>query len=138
MKSTMMDAPLTVAGILRHGQQWYADRTVVAERADGSRRRTTFAEVGERVAQLAHGLESLGLRGDERVGTFMWNNQEHVEAYFAVPAMGAVLHTANIRLSAEQICFTINAAEDRIMIVDASLAPVFAPLLADLPTVHTV
>jgi fatty-acyl-CoA synthase len=138
MRSTMMDAPLTVAGILRYGQQWHASREVVTETADGSRRRASFADVGARAAQLANGLAALGIAGDQRVGTYMWNNQEHVEAYFAVPAMGAVLHTANIRLFADQVTYTINAAEDQVLIVDESLAPTLATLLPALPTVHTV
>lgn len=138
MKSTMMDAPLTVAGILRHGQQWHATREVVTERADGSRRRASFAEVAARAARLANGLATLGITGDQRVGSYLWNNQEHLEAYLAVPAMGAVLHTANIRLFPDQVTYTINAAEDQVLIVDASLAPTLATLLPDLPTVHTV
>src|ERR687885_366387 len=138
MKSTMMDAPLTVAGILRHGQQWQAGREVVTDTDSGPRRRASFAEVAARAAKLANGLATLGITGDQRVGSYMWNNQEHLEAYLAVPAMGAVLHTANIRLFPDQVIYTINAAEDRVLIVDESLAPALAQLLPGLPTVHTV
>ncbi len=138
MKSTMMDVPLTVAAILRHGQQWHSTREVATEQADGSRRRATFAKVGARAARLANGLTALGITGDERVGSFMWNNQEHLEAYLAVPAMGAVLHTANIRLFPDQVSYTINAAEDRVLLVDESLLPAIAKLLPELRTVHTV
>ena len=73
-----------------------------------------------------NGLRGLGITGDERVATFMWNNQEHLEAYLAVPCMGAVLHTLNIRLPAEQIAFIANEAEDRVVIADMSLAPLLA------------
>jgi fatty-acyl-CoA synthase len=76
--------------------------------------------------------------GDDRVATFQWNNQEHLEAYCVVPAMGAVLHTINIRLSADQIRYVVNHAEDTVIIVDASLTPLLAPLLADAPSVRAV
>ncbi|HEY7009017.1 MAG TPA: AMP-binding protein, partial [Jatrophihabitantaceae bacterium] len=138
MKNTMMDAPLSVAGILRHGRQWHATREVVTETEHENRRRASFAVVAARAAQLANGLAALGITGDQRVGSFMWNNQEHLEAYLAVPSMGAVLHTVNIRLFPDQVSYTINAADDRVLIVDDSLAPAIAKLLPELPTVHTV
>ncbi|GAB2829123.1 fatty acid--CoA ligase [Actinocorallia aurea] len=134
----MMDVPLSVATILRHGRRWHSRRKVVTLTGPGEWRESTFAEVAERAARLAHGLESLGISGDERVGTFMWNNQEHLEAYLAVPAMGAVLHTANIRLFPDQLTYTITKAEDRVLIVDESLVATLAPLWDLLPTVHTV
>jgi fatty-acyl-CoA synthase len=134
----MMDAPMSVAGILRHGRQWHATREVVTETEHENRRRASFAVVAARAAQLANGLAALGITGDQRVGSFMWNNQEHLEAYLAVPSMGAVLHTVNIRLFPDQVSYTINAADDRVLIVDDSLAPAIAKLLPELPTVHTV
>ena len=93
MRSTMQDVPLSIATIVRYGTTVHGASEVVTWTGDGVRR-ATFAEVGRRAAQLAHALRGLGVTGDERVGTFMWNNQEHLEAYLAVPAMGAVLHTA--------------------------------------------
>jgi fatty-acyl-CoA synthase len=137
VKSTMMTTPLTVGMILDYGSRWNGHREVLTRSTD-SWRRATFAEIADRCGRLANALESLGITGDQRVGTFMWNNQEHVEAYFAVPAMGAVLHTANSRLSDEHLAFTVNAAEDRVMIVDESLAEAFATILPRLSTVHTV
>src|SRR3954451_18364904 len=138
MQSTMMDGPLTVATVIRHGRQRHAGREVVTETENGPRRRAPFAQVAARAAQLANGLAGLGIAGDQRVGTYMWNNQEHLEAYLAVPAMGAVLHTANIRLFPDQVTYTITAAHDQVMIVDESLAAAFAELLPRLDTVHTV
>src|SRR5699024_12754806 len=88
---------LSIGQLLRHGAAVHGDAEVVTWTATGARRRT-YAEVGTRRAQLAHALRRLGVTGDQRVGTFMWNNAEHLEAYLAVPAMGAVLHTLNIRL----------------------------------------
>src|SRR5207245_1156859 len=78
----------------------------------------------------------LGIKAGDRVGTFLWNSQEHLEAYFAVPAMGAVLHTLNIRLFPEQLTFVINHAEDRVVIVDDSLVPLLARVVGDLKTVE--
>ena len=88
--------------------------------------RGTFAEVGANANRLAGALTKLGVRDGDRVGTFMWNSQEHLEAYFAVPSMGAVLHTLNIRLFPEQLAYVINHAEDKVVIVDDSLVPVLA------------
>src|SRR5262249_58795220 len=93
--------------------------------AEGTRRRT-YAEVGRRTAQLASGLRDLGITGDQRVATFMWNNAEHLETYLAVPSMGAVLHTLNIRLFPEQLVYIANHAEDSVVIVDDSLGPLLA------------
>ena len=88
--------------------------------------RPPFAEVADRADQLAAALTSLGIKDGDRVGTFMWNNQTHLEAYLAVPCMGAVLHTLNIRLFPEQLAYVINHAEDRVIIVDASIVPLLA------------
>lgn len=137
MDSTMQDFPLTVTGILRHGTGWHSSRKVITATGDGHRE-ISFGELGTRVAQLAHGLRELGVGSGQRVATFMWNNQEHLEAYFAAPCMGAVLHTLNIRLAGDQIAFIANQAEDSVVLVDMSLAALLAPILADLSTVHTV
>ncbi|WP_211188108.1 long-chain-fatty-acid--CoA ligase [Gordonia asplenii] len=133
----MMNDQLSITDVLEHGQRWNAQREVITKTADGWRT-ASFAAVAENAARLANALQSLGIDGDQRVGTFMWNNQEHLEAYLAVPAMGAVLHTANMRLTPEQVAYTINAADDRVMIVDASLAELFVKVLPLLTSVHTI
>ena len=112
----MQDFPLTITMVLRHGTRWHADRKVITATDDGYRE-ASYGTVGERVAQLAHGMRGLGITGDERVATFMWNNQEHLEAYLAAPCMGAVLHTLNIRLFPEQLTYVVNHAHDRVVIV---------------------
>ncbi|OBG29511.1 long-chain fatty acid--CoA ligase [Mycobacterium sp. 852002-51057_SCH5723018] len=137
MKSTMRESPLLVSEILRHGTTLCAAQTVVTATVDGYRE-ATFEEIGHRVAQLAHGLRTLGISGDQRVATFMWNNQEHLEAFYAVPCLGSVLHTLNIRLSTDQISYIANEAEDQVVIVNHSLIPLLADVLAHLDTVHTV
>jgi fatty-acyl-CoA synthase len=137
MQSTMQDFPLTVTGILRHGTGWNSNRRVTTATPDGYRD-ISYGELGTRVAQLAGGLRQLGVSDGDRVATFMWNNQEHLEAYFAVPCMGAVLHTLNIRLAGEQIAFIANQAEDRVVLVDMSLAPLLAAVLPELTSVQAV
>jgi fatty-acyl-CoA synthase len=137
MLSTMQDFPLTVTGILRHGTGWHSNRRVTTAAPDGYRD-ISYGELGTRVAQLAHGLRELDVSDGDRVATFMWNNQEHLEAYFAVPCMGAVLHTLNIRLAGEQIAFIANQAEDRVVLVDMSVAPLLAAVLPEMTSVHTV
>jgi fatty-acyl-CoA synthase len=129
MRSTMMDFPLTVRHIFEHGRALYADSEVVTSEA-GRARRTEFWALAYRVEQLAAALRRLGVAPGDRVATFAWNNQEHQEAYFAVPCMGAILHTLNIRLSADQLRYIIGHAGDSVIIADASLAPVLGPVLA--------
>jgi fatty-acyl-CoA synthase len=137
MYSTMQHFPLTITAILRHAAGVHGARSVTTATGDGYRS-CTYVELGRQAAQLANALRRLGVTGDQRVGTFMWNNTEHLTAYLAVPAMGAVLHTLNIRLFAEQIVYVANEAEDQVVLVDMSLAKLLAPILADLDTVHTV
>jgi fatty-acyl-CoA synthase len=137
MDSTMQDFPLTIAAIMRHGCGVHGARTVTTATGDGYRH-TTYRELGQQAAQLANALRRLGVTTDQRVATFMWNNAEHLAAYLAVPSMGAVLHTLNIRLFPEQIAFVANEAEDQVVLVDASLAKLLAPVLEELETVHTV
>jgi fatty-acyl-CoA synthase len=137
MDSTMADFPLTVTTILRHGTRWHADRMVITATADGYRE-IGYGRLGSRAAQLAHGLRGIGITGDQRVATFMWNNQEHLECYLAIPCMGAVLHTLNIRLAGEQIAYIANQAQDQVVVADLSVAPLLAAVLPQLRTVHTV
>jgi fatty-acyl-CoA synthase len=138
MLSTMQNFPLTITAIMRHACDIHGDRTVTTAVGDGGYRTITYRELGEQAARLTNALRRLGITGDERVATFMWNNAEHLVAYLAAPAMGAVLHTLNIRLSPEQIAYIANEAEDSVIIADMSLAAQLAPVLPLLKTVHTV
>jgi acyl-CoA synthetase (AMP-forming)/AMP-acid ligase II len=137
VRSTMMDVPLTIASIMRYGTSVFGDREVVTWTGEGTRRRA-YAEAGRRAARLANALRRLGVDADQRVGTFMWNNAEHLEAYLAVPSMGAVLHTLNIRLSPADVGYIATHAEDHTVIVDASLVPRFAEILPQAPTIRNV
>ncbi|MEC4018894.1 long-chain fatty acid--CoA ligase [Streptomyces sp. H27-D2] len=140
MLSTMQDVPLTVSRILRHGSTIHGRSQVTTWTGGSEPQRRSFAEVGDRATQLAHALrDELGVTGDQRVGTLMWNNSEHLEAYLAIPSMGAVLHTLNLRLPADQLAWIVNHAADRVVLVDGSLLPLLAPLLPHLePIEHVV
>ncbi|MFF0454242.1 long-chain fatty acid--CoA ligase [Nocardia africana] len=137
MPSTMQDEPLSLATLLRFASRAHPDATVRTWTGTGSRV-LTYAELGAKAAQLAHALAELGIRPGDRVATFMWNNNEHLIAYAGVPAMGAVLHTVNIRLFPEQLTYVIEHAADRVVIVDGSLATAFAAVLPTLTTVRHV
>jgi fatty-acyl-CoA synthase len=136
--STMMDTPLTVTSIMRYGTTAFGTREVITCAGEAPPRRRDYATVGERAARLANALRSLGVDADQRVATFMWNNAEHLEAYVAIPSMGAVLHTLNIRLSADQVGYIATHAGDHAAIVDASLIPLFAKVLPHAETIKHV
>ena len=128
MDATMMHTPMTVQLILQHGAEVFPDSRVGT--FDGeSMRYKRYAEIAADAARLAAGLRALGVRPGDRVGTFSWNSTAHLEAYLAIPAMGAIMHTINIRLAAEQIAYVVNHAGDRVVLVDASLWRVFEPVL---------
>src|SRR5436305_8871155 len=140
MKSTMMATPLQVSRLLEHGSTVHGEAEVITwTGAPSGPRRTSFAEVGRRAAQLAHALrDELGVTGDQRVATFMWNNAEHLIAYYAVPSMGAILHTLNIRLFPEQLVYIAGHADDKVVIVDSTLIPLLAKVLPQMSTVEHV
>jgi fatty-acyl-CoA synthase len=129
------DFPLTVTAILEHGTQVFGGSEVATWHGDGARR-ASFAEVGASAKRLAAALAGLGVQRGDRVATLCWNSQEHLVAYFAVPCMGAVLHTLNLRLPPGQLAHIINHAEDKVLLVDASLLPVLAAVASQLKTVE--
>ncbi len=129
------DFQLTVNHIRRRLTVGHGDAKVVTLTADGPVS-VTFAETSRRVDRLARVLDRLGVQQGDRVGTFAWNNQRHFELYFAVPCLGAVLHTLNIRLFAEQITYIINHAQDQVIFIDDSVVPILAPLASELQTVR--
>jgi fatty-acyl-CoA synthase len=137
MKSTMQDGPLLISDILRHGEWIYSNKKVFTVTPDGVNE-ATFYEVVKRAERLAKALERLGVGREDRVATFMWNNQAHMEAYAAVPSMGAVLHTLNIRLFPEQLSYIINHAQDKVIIVDSTLVPLLAAVKDQIPTVEHI
>jgi fatty-acyl-CoA synthase len=133
----MMDIPLTVTSIMRYGTTVFGDRSVVTLGGEGTRRRS-YAESGRRAARLANALRRLGVDADQRVATFMWNNAEHLEAYLAIPSMGAVLHTLNLRLDPAEVGYIATHADDYAVIVDSSLVERFAEVLPHAPGIKHV
>ncbi|MFE2186733.1 long-chain fatty acid--CoA ligase [Streptomyces sp. NPDC059455] len=128
MRSTMQGVGLQIRRLLEHGSRIHGDSRIVTAGPHGPRS-ATFAETGRNAARLAHALRSLGVRGGDRVATFMWNNQEHTEVYFAVPAMGAIVHPLNIRLFPEQVEYIADHAQDKVVIVDHTLVGTLATIL---------
>ncbi|MEO9133881.1 MAG: AMP-binding protein, partial [Jatrophihabitantaceae bacterium] len=134
--STMQDDfPLTIHLLLEHGRTVYGRSECVTWEGTGARR-ATYAQVADNAERLAAALAKLGVQAGDRVGTFCWNNQEHLEAYYAVPCMGAVLHTLNIRLPGAQLAQIVNHAHDKLIIVDSSLLPLLAAVADQLTSVE--
>jgi fatty-acyl-CoA synthase len=134
----MMDFPLTLAAIFRHAEQIYPRRDVATRRADLSIHRYTYADFADRARRLAGALQSLGLRPGDRVATLGWNHYQHLEAYFAIPLTGAVLHTLNLRLHADELAFIVNDADDRVAIVDETLLPLWEQILPKTRVERTI
>ena len=132
---TMQRTPLLMSRLLDRGA-WIAPETEVVTLTASGTHRQTYADTAERAAALANGLKDFGIEIGDRVATFMWNGWRHLELYHAVPSMGAVLHTLNIRLGAEDLRYIINHAGDRIVFLDADLAPLLEGLAGDLPSVE--
>jgi acyl-CoA synthetase (AMP-forming)/AMP-acid ligase II len=130
------DFPLTLHHIRRRMKACSPEATVSTLTEPGVVARTTFAETSGRIDRLARVLDRLGVRPGERIGTFAWNNQRHFELYFAIPCLGAVLHTLNIRLFEEQLTYIVNHAEDRLIFVDDSLVPLLEKLAPSFATVE--
>jgi fatty-acyl-CoA synthase len=133
----MMDVPLTVTALMRYGTTIFADREVRTWTGDGSQGQS-YGQTGARAAKLAGALRSLGVDGDQRVATLMWNNAPHLEAYLAIPCMGAVLHTLNLRLDPAQLGYVANHAADHAVIVDATLVPLLAQVLGHATTIRHI
>jgi fatty-acyl-CoA synthase len=129
------DHPLTLQLILERMRRVYADSEVVGVRGE-ERSSISYGDLTERADRLCRALEALGVRSGDRVATFAWNTPEHLEAYLAVPCMGAVLHTVNVRLFADQVAYVVNHAQDEVVIVDDSLVPVLEELAPQLETVR--
>ena len=129
------DHPLTLQLILERMRRLYAGTEVVSVHG-GERTRATYAKVADRADRLCSALASLGVGPGDRVATFSWNTREHLEAYLAVPCMGAVLHTLNVRLFADQLEYVVGHAEDRVILVEDSLVPVLEKLAPRFDTVR--
>ncbi len=121
----MDDYQLSLTPLIERAERFSAGRSVVSRRPDGSIHRTTIGECAGRARLLGSALAGLGIRGGDRVATLLWNQPEHLELYFAVPLMGAVIHTLNPRLHPDELSFIAADAEDRMIVIDESLVSAF-------------
>jgi fatty-acyl-CoA synthase len=138
MPGTMMDFPLTLTHVLQRARRYFPDVAIVSRAPDGALHRHSWAQIYGRAAQLAHALERLGVRRGDRVATLAWNHHRHLEAYFAVPMMGAVVHTLNLRLHPTELGYIARHAEDSVVLVDASLLPLLDQFVGSVPSVRHV
>ena len=122
---SMDDYPLTLTSIIERAERFHGDREVVSRRPSGAITRATYGSCARRARQLAGALAELGVREGDLVATLLWNQSEHLELYFAVPAMGAVIHTLNPRLFPEELAYIVDDAQDKVIVVDESLLDVF-------------
>jgi fatty-acyl-CoA synthase len=133
----MMDYPLTIQSIYERARRLFPDKQLVTRRPGGLKR-TTYGDWAERVARLAGALRELGVGPGDRVATFCWNHDRHLETYFAAALMGASYHTLNIRLGGDQLAYILGHARDKVVVADAELAPAIAPVLPGADTVEHV
>jgi len=137
MHGLMQHEQLTLTAILERAERMHPQGRIVTRVEEGTHVES-YGEFGERVRRLASSLRGLGVGSGDRVATFAWNSWRHLELYFAVPCMGAVLHTVNPRLHHDQISSIAGRGGARVAFVDGSLAPVFAPVAAEIPSLQTV
>ncbi|WP_374763728.1 long-chain fatty acid--CoA ligase [Yunchengibacter salinarum] len=138
MDGLMQDWPLLVSNILRHAETYHGFREVVSLLPEGGSHRYTYRDLGVRARQLAEALTRLGISPGDRVGTLAWNTHRHVEIWFGASGMGAVTHTINPRLFAEQLVYIINHAEDRVLMVDVTFVPLVEAIADKLKTVEHI
>jgi fatty-acyl-CoA synthase len=141
MLGRMMGYPLTITHFLERARQFHGASEIVARRPDKTLVRSTYADFAKRTARLCHALTKLGVKPGDRVATLCWNHGPHLEAYFGVPAMGAVIHTLNLRLHPTELAYIASHAEDKVVLVDRSLLPLyrrFAPSVRSIEHVIVV
>src|SRR5271154_4125202 len=134
MRGLMMDYPLTLTHLLERSAKLFPNQEIASKMPDGMHR-YCYREFHSRVHAVAHALARLGVKPGDKVGSLCWNSFRHLELYFAVPCFGAVLHTLNLRLPSDQLAYIIQHAEDKVIFVDASLAPLLEPIRDQLPCV---
>ena len=132
----MMDVPLLISSLIHHAARHHGDTEIVTRRIEGDIHRYTYAECEVRAKQLAQALLANGVKRGDRVGTLAWNTYRHLEVYYGTSGMGAVCHTINPRLFAEQIAFIVNHAEDRFVLFDTTFAPLVEQLAPQCPQVR--
>ena len=137
MEGLMQDYELSLQHVLWRIERLHQKREIVTKRDEGIHR-TTYGEMVPRINRLAGVLKRFGVKPGDRVATLAWNNSRHLELYYAVPCMGAVLHTLNLRLFPQHLEFIINDAEDKVLFVDQTVLPLLKPLVGKIPSIETV
>ncbi|MFC7686804.1 long-chain fatty acid--CoA ligase [Ureibacillus sp. GCM10028918] len=134
----MMDTPLLLTSFLERVERYFPEKFIISRTSTDTIHRITYKEYVKRTRKLADALSKLGMKQGTKVGSFAWNHHRHLEAYFAVPCAGAILHMINIRLSPEHIIYVINHAEDEILLIDGDLFPLFEKAIPYLKTVKHI
>ncbi|HWF01726.1 MAG TPA: long-chain-fatty-acid--CoA ligase [Caulobacteraceae bacterium] len=137
MQGLMQDWPLTVDRILDHAARWHAGREVVTRSLEGPIVRTTWGEIHGRAKRFTNALRGLGVEPGDRVATLAWNSGRHIEAWYGIMGMGAVCHTLNPRLFADQLCYIINHAADKVIVADSSFLATLAENRERMASVKT-
>lgn len=132
----MMERPLLLSSVIEHAAKQYGDVEVVSRETHGPLFRYTYAQCAARARRLANALTTLGLTPGQAVGSIAWNNHRHLEAYYAVSGSGMVMHTCNPRLHPQQLIYIINHAEDRVVLFDATFAPLIKSIAPHCPQVQ--
>src|SRR5471032_3287504 len=122
LRGLMMEMPLLILSLIEHADNYHGDTEIVSRLSEGGQHRTTYRQVHRRMKRLANALTRMGVTQSDRIGTLAWNTFRHLEAYYAVPCMGAVCHTLNPRLFPEQLIYIINHAEDQFIFFDITFA----------------
>lgn len=135
LSGLMMDYQLTLTPIMKRAKDLYPNKQIITRFGDDYHS-YTYADFYARCGKLANALTKLGVQAGDRIGTFAWNSYRHHELYFAIPCMGSVIHTLNLRLPSEQLVYIINHAEDKIIFVDDTLIKLLEPLADQLTTVE--
>jgi acyl-CoA synthetase (AMP-forming)/AMP-acid ligase II len=138
MRGLMMDTPLLISSLIRHAAGVFAEQTIVSRTVEGPLHRTNWREIHERSQKLAQALQALGVGPGDRVATIAWNGYRHIETYFAVSGIGAICHTLNPRLFADQLEFILRHAEDRVLLFDLTFAPLVDKIVARCPQLRTL
>lgn len=133
MQGMMMQRPLLISDILSYAAEANPNAEIISVRTEGDIHRQTYAETLPRVAQLAHALTGHEIQQGDRIATLAWNGYRHFELYYAISGIGAVCHTINPRLSAEQLVYIVNHAADRMLFVDTTFVPILEAVQDELP-----
>jgi 3-(methylthio)propionyl---CoA ligase len=136
MRGLMMDRPLLIQSLIQFAARYHAKTEIVSRTTEGPLHRYTYAEAEPRAKQLAKALMRLGIELGDRVATIAWNNHRHFEAYYAISGIGAVCHTINPRLFADQLAYIVNHAQDKVLLVDLTFVPLAEKMAASWPAVR--